>query len=68
VGLSALLTTTMPKMQDTIQALEQAGLRDQVKIMVGGAPLTDEYAQRIGADGYAPDASSAASRARQLVS
>jgi 5-methyltetrahydrofolate--homocysteine methyltransferase len=68
VGLSALLTTTMPKMQNTIQALEQAGLRDQVKIIVGGAPLTDEYAQSIGADGYAPDAPSAAIRARQLIS
>ncbi len=67
VGLSALLTTTMPKMKDTIQALEQAGLRGQVKILVGGAPMTGEYARDIGADGYAPDASSAATHARQFV-
>ncbi len=59
VGLSALLTTTMDEMKTTIQALEQAGLRDSVKVMVGGAPLTREFAEEIGADGYAPDAVSA---------
>jgi len=59
VGLSALLTTTMPEQEKTIQALEEAGLRSQVKVMVGGAPVTQEWADRIGADGYAangPDA------------
>ncbi len=59
VGLSALLTTTMDEMKTTIQALEQAGLRDSVKVMVGGAPVTREFAEEIGADGYAPDAVSA---------
>ncbi len=67
VGFSALLTTTMPKMRANIEALMEAGLRDSVKIMVGGAPITDEFAREIGADIYAPDASSAASRARQAV-
>jgi 5-methyltetrahydrofolate--homocysteine methyltransferase len=67
VGLSALLTTTMPKMKDTIGALQAAGLRDQVKVMIGGAPVTDKYAGDIGADLYAPDASSAATRAKQLI-
>src|SRR5512143_448015 len=59
IGMSALLTTTMPSMGNTVKALQEAGVRDQVKVMVGGAPLTDEFAKRIGADGYAPDASSA---------
>jgi len=59
VGLSALLTTTMDEMKTTIQALEEAGLRDSVKVMVGGAPVTREFAEEIGADGYAPDAVSA---------
>jgi len=67
VGLSALLTTTMPSMEDTIQAIEAAGLRDQVKIMIGGAPVTAEYAEKIGADGFAPDASQAATLAKTLV-
>jgi 5-methyltetrahydrofolate--homocysteine methyltransferase len=67
VGLSALLTTTMPKMKDTIQTLKQVGVRDQVKVMIGGAPVTDKYASDIGADLYAPDASSAATRAKQLL-
>jgi 5-methyltetrahydrofolate--homocysteine methyltransferase len=67
IGLSALLTTTMPSMENTIQALQKAGVRDQVKIVVGGAPLTSEYAEKIGADGYAPDASQAASLAKLLV-
>jgi 5-methyltetrahydrofolate--homocysteine methyltransferase len=67
VGLSALLTTTMPSMKATIEALKEAGIRDQVKVMIGGAPVTQKYADEIGADVYAPDASSAASRARTLV-
>lgn len=67
VGLSALLTTTMPAMDHTIRAIEEAGLRDQVKIMIGGAPVTAEYAKQIGADGYAVDASQAAALAKKLV-
>jgi 5-methyltetrahydrofolate--homocysteine methyltransferase len=67
IGLSALLTTTMPKIGETIKAINDAGLRDQVKIMVGGAPLTPEYAEQIGADGYAPDASQAARLASAFV-
>jgi 5-methyltetrahydrofolate--homocysteine methyltransferase len=67
VGLSALLTTTMPSMKATIEALKEAGIRDQVKVMIGGAPVTQKYADEIGAEVYAPDASSAASRARTLV-
>jgi methylmalonyl-CoA mutase cobalamin-binding domain/chain len=67
LGLSALLTTTMPKMEETIQALQEAGLRDQVKVMVGGAPVTEEYADRIGADGYAPNAASAVDKAKELL-
>jgi 5-methyltetrahydrofolate--homocysteine methyltransferase len=66
IGLSALLTTTMPSMEATIKALVEAGLRDQVKVIVGGAPVTAEYAEKIGADGYAPDASQAASLAKTL--
>lgn len=62
VGLSALLTTTMPKMKDTLEALETAGLRDRVKVMVGGAPVTNKYATEIGADAYAPDASANTAR------
>ncbi len=67
VALSALLTTTMLNMKVTIAALEEAGLRDQVKVIVGGAPLTLQYAREIGADGYAPDASRAVALARSLV-
>lgn len=67
VGLSALLTTTMPMMGKTIEAIADAGLRDQVKIMVGGAPVTSEFAQQIGADGFASDASQAAKLAKSLV-
>jgi len=66
VGISALLTTTMAQMKVTIEALEEAGLRDSVKIMVGGAPVTAEFAEQIGADGYAPDAASAVDIAREL--
>ena len=68
ICLSALLTTTMPSMKTTIEALKAAGLRDKVKVMVGGAPLTDQYAHEIGADGYAPDASRAVALAKVLLS
>ena len=68
VGLSALLTTTMPAMEQTIQAIESAGLRDHIKIIIGGAPVTAEYGTEIGADGYAPDASQAATLALSLMS
>jgi 5-methyltetrahydrofolate--homocysteine methyltransferase len=67
VGFSALLTTTMPGMKATIEALQEAGLRDTVKIMVGGAPVTAAFAEKIGADAYAPDAASAVETARKLV-
>jgi 5-methyltetrahydrofolate--homocysteine methyltransferase len=67
LGLSALLTTTMPSMVSTIKAIEDSGLRDQVKIIVGGAPLTQEYADQIGADGFAADASRAAALANSLM-
>lgn len=67
VALSALLTTTMANMPNTIKAFEEAGLRDTVKIMVGGAPVTEEYAKKIGADGYAPDASQASKVALAFV-
>jgi 5-methyltetrahydrofolate--homocysteine methyltransferase len=66
VGLSALLTTTMPSMEGTIKAIADAGLRDRVKIMIGGAPVTAEYARQIGADGFAPDASQAVTLAKTL--
>jgi len=67
VALSALLTTTMPSMKDTIEALKEAGVRDQVKVMIGGAPVTQNYADEIGADGYAPDAASAVDKASELL-
>jgi len=67
LGMSALLTTTMPGMRRTIEALEEAGLRDRVKVMVGGAPVTAEYAREIGADAYAPDAATAVEVARRLL-
>lgn len=67
VGMSALLTTTMPQMKITIEALNKAGLRDSIKIMVGGAPLTAEFAREIGADAFAPDAGAAVDIARELV-
>jgi 5-methyltetrahydrofolate--homocysteine methyltransferase len=67
IGMSALLTTTMPSMTGTIKALQEAGLRDQVKVMIGGAPVTDGFAKQIGADGYSPDASSAVRLARSLM-
>ncbi len=65
--LSALLTTTMPMMKRTIDALSESGIRDQVKVMVGGAPVTQAYANEIGADAFAPDAGSAAKSAKALV-
>jgi 5-methyltetrahydrofolate--homocysteine methyltransferase len=67
VGMSALLTTTMRSMESTIKVLEEAGLRDRVKIMVGGAPVTQAFADQIGADGYASNAASAAELAKRLV-
>lgn len=67
VGMSALLTTTMTMQREVIKALSEAGLRDQVKVMVGGAPVTRSWAQEIGADGYAEDAMGAVQVARQLV-
>lgn len=67
LALSALLTTTMPMMKTTIAAVTEAGLRDTVKILVGGAPVTEAFAREIGADGYAPDAGSAARLAKTLI-
>ena len=67
IALSALLTTTMPSMQHTIEAITAAGLRDKVKVIIGGAPVTEAYAKQIGADGYSSDASSAVRLAKALV-
>ena len=67
VGFSAFLTTTMPMFKANINALQKAGLRDQVIVMVGGAPVTKEYADAVGADGYAADASTAVRLAKQLI-
>lgn len=67
LGLSALLTTTMPNMRATIEALKAEGIRDQVKIIIGGAPVSHEFSEQIGADGYAPDAGSAADLCRSLL-
>jgi 5-methyltetrahydrofolate--homocysteine methyltransferase len=67
VAMSALLTTTMPNMKVTIDAIKGAGLRDKVVVMVGGAPVTQSYADEIGADGYAPDASAAVRKAKELI-
>ena len=67
LAMSGLLTTTIPAMPEVIQALNDAGVRDQVKIMVGGAPVTEAFKQEIGADGYAPDAASAVRVAKELV-
>lgn len=68
IGLSALLTTTMPNMKVTIDALTAAGVRDQVKVIVGGAPVTEEFALEIGADGYASNANQAVTISRALLS
>jgi len=67
IGLSALLTTTMRAMGYTIKALEEAGLRGKVKVMVGGAPLDSDFAKRIGADGYGSNAPAGADLAKRLV-
>jgi 5-methyltetrahydrofolate--homocysteine methyltransferase len=66
VGMSALLSTTMREMKNTLQAIEAAGLRNQVKAIIGGAPVTERFAKEIGADGYAPDAASAVELAKSL--
>ncbi len=67
VALSALLTTTMPGMKQTIDAIEAAGIRSEVKVMIGGAPVTQKYSDEIGADGYSPDAASAVDLAKVLI-
>ena len=67
IGMSALLTTTMPAMRKVIEAIKDAGLRESVKIMVGGAPVTQVYADEIGADGFAPDAASAVDTINELI-
>jgi 5-methyltetrahydrofolate--homocysteine methyltransferase len=67
VGFSAFLTTTMPMFKANINAIEKAGLRDKVIVMVGGAPVTQEYADAVGADGYSADASSAVKKAKELI-
>jgi methylmalonyl-CoA mutase cobalamin-binding domain/chain len=67
VGMSAFLTTTMPMIKVNIQALQKAGLRDKVKVMAGGAPVTAHYAEMAGADAYCPDASSTARKAKQII-
>ncbi len=67
IGMSALLTTTMTAIPDTIEALTEAGLRDQVKVIIGGAPITQKFADEVGADGFAPDAGSATRVAKTLL-
>lgn len=67
LGMSALLTTTMREMKNTIQAIEWAGFKNQVKTIVGGAPVTEKFAREIGADGYAPDAASAVGLVKSLI-
>lgn len=67
MGMSALLTTTMPAMRSTIEALKEAGVRDNVSVMIGGAPVTQNYADEIGADIYAPDGPSAARKAKEVI-
>jgi len=67
ICLSALLTTTMPAMGETIKALDAAGVRSRVKVMIGGAPVTQSYADEIKADGYAPDAATAVDKAKELL-
>ncbi|MEN3203071.1 MAG: corrinoid protein [Atribacterota bacterium] len=67
VGMSALLTTTMIQIRENIKAFREAGIRDTVKIMVGGAPVTQKFADEVGADGYAPDAASAVDKAKELL-
>jgi len=67
IGLSALLTTTMPSMKATVEALQESGMQGQIKIMIGGAPVTQKYADEIGADGYARDAAGAARLVAELI-
>ncbi len=67
LGMSALLTTTMPKMEETVRALKESGIRDQVKIMAGGAPVTQKFIDDIGADGYGANAASASEVAKELL-
>jgi len=67
IGLSALLTTTMPAMKDVISSLNKSNLKGKIKVMIGGAPVTQDYADEIGADGYAPDAASAVDKAKELL-
>ncbi len=67
IAMSALLTTTMPAMKSTIEALKQAGVRDQVKVLIGGAPITQKYAEEIGADGYSENAVGAVALAKKAV-
>ncbi len=67
IGLSALLTTTMPRMREFIESLEESGLRDRVKVIVGGAPITQEFADSIGADGYGADGAAGIAVARRLL-
>lgn len=67
IAMSALLTTTMPRMKETIDALTNNGIRPAVKVMIGGAPVTEKYAHDIGADGYSPDASRAVAVAKELI-
>ena len=67
IGMSALLPTTMPKMEETIEALKEAGVRDQVKIMAGGAPVTQDFIEKIGADAYGANAAAASEKAKALV-
>jgi 5-methyltetrahydrofolate--homocysteine methyltransferase len=67
VGMSALLTTTMREMKNTLQAIEAAGLRNRVKVIVGGAPVTERFAKEIGADGYGPDAAAAVEVVKSLL-
>jgi 5-methyltetrahydrofolate--homocysteine methyltransferase len=67
VCLSALLTVTMPSMKTTIEAFRQAGIRDRIKVLIGGAPVTEQYAREIGADGYGANANVAVALARQIV-
>ncbi|MCP4167839.1 MAG: cobalamin-binding protein, partial [Chloroflexi bacterium] len=67
IAMSALLTTTTKSIIATIEALEEAGVRGQVKVMVGGAPITQDFADKVGADGFAPDAGSAARKAKELL-
>jgi len=68
VGMSALLTTTILEMKNTIEAIQKAGLREKVRVIVGGAPVTEKFAKEIGADGYGPDAASAVDVVRSLIS